>query len=351
MKPSSGTTRAFVRIFAWVIAIVVALGYYGRVRAQSDSSGTLPEQGMVIPIRPLAPLSSVPVPPVFGMEGILADRTAAIELGKALFWDMQAGSDDVQACASCHFNAGADSRVNNEVNPGQAGGDNTFQLGPSVNGVQGPNHHYNAGSANAGFGGYHDGDFPFHKVANVDDRFTVTSDVNDVSGSQGSFPLTMGQVIVGQVASNGQIIQGNVGGSSSVSVDSGADGPGLNYGPSVGNRHNVPTNGIGAVHTTIGTTTTSGGVIGTAPGNTSSVEQDNLIVDPVFSYPDPADASKRIRDAGLGLHAGHGLNYQNVGPVAAIPAMHELNIGHAIVSRAVFIGLREAVREMKSLIR
>jgi len=64
-----------------------------------------------------------------------------------------------------------------------------------------------------------------------------------------------------------------------------------------------------------------------------------------------ADASKRIRDAGLGLHAGHGLNYQNVGPVAAIPAMHELNIGHAIVSRAVFIGLREAVREMKSLIR
>ncbi len=64
-----------------------------------------------------------------------------------------------------------------------------------------------------------------------------------------------------------------------------------------------------------------------------------------------ADASKRIRDAGLALHAGHGLNYQNVGPVAAIPAMHELNIGHAIVARAVFIGLREAVREMKSLIQ
>lgn len=295
MKPSSGTARAFVRIFAWVIAIVVALGYYGRVRAQqNDSNGTLPEQGMVIPIRPLAPLSSVPVPPVFGMEGILADRTAAIELGKALFWDMQAGSDDIQACASCHFNAGADSRVNNEVNPGQAGGDNSFQLGPSVNGVQGPNHHYIAGSANAGFGGYHDGDFPFHKVANVDDRFTVTSDVNDVSGSQGSFPLTMGQVIVGQVGSNGQIIQGNVGGSSSVTVDSGIGGPGLNYGPAVGNRHNVPTNGIGTVHTTIGTASTSNTQIGTAPGNTSSVEQDTLVNDPVFSYPDPADATKRI---------------------------------------------------------
>jgi pyridoxine 5-phosphate synthase len=64
-----------------------------------------------------------------------------------------------------------------------------------------------------------------------------------------------------------------------------------------------------------------------------------------------ADASKRIRDAGLALHAGHGLNYQNVGLVAAIADLHELNIGHAIVSRAVFIGLREAVREMKSLIQ
>jgi pyridoxine 5-phosphate synthase len=64
-----------------------------------------------------------------------------------------------------------------------------------------------------------------------------------------------------------------------------------------------------------------------------------------------ADAGKRIRDAGLALHAGHGLNYQNVRPVVSIPAMHELNIGHAIVSRAVFIGLREAFREMKALVR
>jgi pyridoxine 5-phosphate synthase len=53
---------------------------------------------------------------------------------------------------------------------------------------------------------------------------------------------------------------------------------------------------------------------------------------------------------GLRLHAGHGLNYRNVGPVAALPAMAELNIGHAIVSRAIFVGLRTAVREMKTLI-
>lgn len=51
---------------------------------------------------------------------------------------------------------------------------------------------------------------------------------------------------------------------------------------------------------------------------------------------------------GLTLHAGHGLNYQNVGPVARIGGMAELNIGHGIVCRAVMIGMERAVREMKS---
>ncbi len=52
--------------------------------------------------------------------------------------------------------------------------------------------------------------------------------------------------------------------------------------------------------------------------------------------------------AGLALHAGHGLNYQNVGPVARIDRMAELNIGHSIVARAVLVGLDGAVREMKA---
>jgi pyridoxine 5-phosphate synthase len=63
------------------------------------------------------------------------------------------------------------------------------------------------------------------------------------------------------------------------------------------------------------------------------------------------NAGKLICDLGLGLHAGHGLNYHNVIPVARIPNMHELNIGHAIVSRAVLVGLERAVREMKQLIQ
>jgi pyridoxine 5-phosphate synthase len=54
--------------------------------------------------------------------------------------------------------------------------------------------------------------------------------------------------------------------------------------------------------------------------------------------------------SGLELHAGHGLNYQNVAPVARLDRMEELNIGHSIISRAVFVGLTQAVREMKECI-
>jgi pyridoxine 5-phosphate synthase len=61
-------------------------------------------------------------------------------------------------------------------------------------------------------------------------------------------------------------------------------------------------------------------------------------------------AGASLVSAGLALHAGHGLNYRNVGPIAAIDHMAELNIGHSIVSRAVFVGLTQAVREMKDCI-
>ncbi|WP_297529478.1 pyridoxine 5'-phosphate synthase [Thiohalobacter sp.] len=54
-------------------------------------------------------------------------------------------------------------------------------------------------------------------------------------------------------------------------------------------------------------------------------------------------------DLGLRVHAGHGLHYHNVAPVAALRDVHELNIGHAIIARALFTGLEEAVREMKRL--
>ena len=63
------------------------------------------------------------------------------------------------------------------------------------------------------------------------------------------------------------------------------------------------------------------------------------------------EAGEAIRGLGMRFNAGHALNYFNVQPVAALPGVRELHIGHAIVARSVFVGLREAVREMKRLMR
>ena len=77
-----------------------------------------------------------------------------------------------------------------------------------------------------------------------------------------------------------------------------------------------------------------------------------------FLHKPPQIELERLRDAGrtivqgkMRFHAGHALNYHNVQPVAALPNLAELHIGHAIVSRAIFTGLRDAVAEMVSLMR
>jgi cytochrome c peroxidase len=290
MKRSSGTLL-FLRIFVSVLAIVFAVGYYGHVRAQSGTGSVR------VPLRPLAPLSTVPIPPVFGMEGIIADKTAAIQLGKALFWDMQAGSDDIQACASCHFNAGADSRATNEVNPGQAGGDNTFQLGVPFNGGKGTNYHYSAGSPDAGFGGYHDGDYPFRKLADVNDRFSVIADINDVSGSQGVFATNNPKITVDVRAAGAgagdrhDSVQGhdrdNNGGDEGFTY--GDDRPGLpsaKHGPGKTGQ----SGGGGSTSASGGSTSAGGGTT----VNINSVELTTSVPDPVFSYPDPSDPTKLI---------------------------------------------------------
>src|SRR3954469_8721090 len=133
-----------------------------------------------------APLKTVPVPEPSTLMNFVKDRKAAINLGKALFWDMQVGSDGMQACASCHFHAGSDSRTKNNVNPGQAGGDNIFQL------VPGPNSEVTAAN------------FPFHRVRNPDNRHSVLSDVNDVMGSQGVFDTEFLGLVVDRTAEVGK---------------------------------------------------------------------------------------------------------------------------------------------------
>src|SRR6185295_5121784 len=102
------------------------------------------------------------------------DKPAAIALGKALFWDLQASSDNLMACASCHFHAGADNRLKNQMNPGQAGGSNTFDLTPT--GKKGANYTLTAA------------DFPFHRLSDPNDRDSVVLfDSDDVTGSSGVF--------------------------------------------------------------------------------------------------------------------------------------------------------------------
>ena len=64
-----------------------------------------------------------------------------------------------------------------------------------------------------------------------------------------------------------------------------------------------------------------------------------------------ASAADTAAEAGLEVLAGHGLTYQNVGSIAAIAAIEELNIGHSIVARAVLVGMERAVREMLALLR
>ena len=95
------------RVFSLGILGLWALGNAGRAAAQ-DAPPEIPPS-----------LDTVPVPPVPGIDDFIQDRTAAIALGKALFWDTATGSDG-QACASCHFQAGADNRDQEPDQPGHS---------------------------------------------------------------------------------------------------------------------------------------------------------------------------------------------------------------------------------------
>ncbi|GAB1541579.1 hypothetical protein NUACC21_42500 [Scytonema sp. NUACC21] len=131
---------------------------------------------------PLASLKTVSVPEPDNLGDFINNKTAAIKLGKAFFWDMQVGSDGLLSCASCHFHAGADNRSKNQINPGllvNPNPDTTFQVGGSPNYQLKPE------------------DYPFHKLSNPDDPTTVVSDRNDVTASQGVFNTEFVDVIPG----------------------------------------------------------------------------------------------------------------------------------------------------------
>ena len=151
---------------------------------------------------PLQTLRNVKPPDPSGTEAgrpvvladYVSDRAAAIRLGKALFWDMNVGSDGSTACATCHFKAGADNRITNQINPGQANVDPSIKAlfnKPFVaSGVPGDMPSY--GMQSGSNGGPNDtlalADFPLHVLAdplNRDSAILYTTD--DVVGSQGVF--------------------------------------------------------------------------------------------------------------------------------------------------------------------
>ena len=120
-------------------------------------------------------LKTVPIPAPANLSTYVRDREALVVLGKALFWDLQVGSDGKVACASCHFHAGADHRLNNQLsNPG---------------GVFTANYRLSAA------------DFPFHRLADPEQRNSqVLRDVSHRAGSSGMFARKVETVIPGLAA-------------------------------------------------------------------------------------------------------------------------------------------------------
>jgi len=127
------------------------------------------------PPNPLASLKDVPVPEPPNLGQFVKNKPAAIALGKALFWDLQVGSNGQQSCASCHFHAGVDTRAKNQLSPGL--------LRVNASGEADPDITFNAGGPNSVL---QPADFPFHKLADPNNRLSpVLAHTNDVAGSQG----------------------------------------------------------------------------------------------------------------------------------------------------------------------
>jgi cytochrome c peroxidase len=122
-------------------------------------------------------LRAVSVPKPSNLDEFVKDYAMARALGKALFWDMQVGSDNVQACASCHFRAGADPRSKNQVSPGLKQfpeRDTTYSPGMGPNHRLGPNHQLQPT------------EFPLTRLAVAGTRGVLgATDTNDVVSSQG----------------------------------------------------------------------------------------------------------------------------------------------------------------------
>ena len=155
------------------------------------------------------PLNTVPIPLPATLDLYIKDRTAAIKLGKALFWDMQLGSDGITACASCHYQAGADGRDKNQLTPGS---NKLWDNGHAVNGQLTTTSR-----------------FPFTKFTDVNNPLSTKPwSSSDIVGSQGVFkgsfigitntPVDSGSVVADPIYRTGAINTRQVTGRNAPSV-------------------------------------------------------------------------------------------------------------------------------------
>ena len=172
------------------IATVVAVAILAGHAASAQLAASEPSEA-------LASLKTVAVSEPPNLGEFVKDKKAAIVLGKALFWDMQVGSDGSQSCASCHFHAGVDSRDKNQLSPGllrvnasgEANPDITFNAGKGTNSVLQP------------------ADYPFHKLADPNNASSqVLADRNDIAGSQGVSLTKFIDIVPGSAVDKVQVV-------------------------------------------------------------------------------------------------------------------------------------------------
>jgi cytochrome c peroxidase len=162
----------------------------GRLTLRFALARVLASAALAFAQDPLPPpsLKTVPVPGPDNLSEFVADKAEAIRLGKALFWDMQVGSDGIVACASCHFHAGADSRSKNQLSPGL--------LNRDALGEPAPDHSFSLGGANYQLSA---DDFPLRQLTDPQQRESeALYDTNDVASSQGAFSAEFVDVVPGQ---------------------------------------------------------------------------------------------------------------------------------------------------------
>ncbi|MBY0502834.1 MAG: RICIN domain-containing protein [Bryobacteraceae bacterium] len=176
-----GERTAAPYTFTWANVLP---GVYTITARATDTGGLTANAGISIsvngvsasPARVLQSLKGAPVPEPSTLASFVTNRNAAIALGKALFWDTQVSSDGRTACASCHFQAGADVRFRNQMSPGlRRVGATSFAFDPSRSGpALGPNYQLKTA------------DLPLHVLANAaDPNSALVYLTKDVAGSQG----------------------------------------------------------------------------------------------------------------------------------------------------------------------